>query len=63
VVFTEHRDTLSYLETHVSTLLGRKETMVIIHGGVGREERLKAQESFQHDPEVQVLIHADVQVE
>jgi len=59
VVFTEHRDTLSYLENRVSTLLGRKEAVVIIHGGLGREERMKAQESFQHDPEVQVLIATD----
>jgi SNF2 family DNA or RNA helicase len=59
VVFTEHRDTLSYLETRVTTLLGRKEAVVIIHGGLGREERMKAQGSFQHDPEVQVLIATD----
>ena len=59
VVFTEHRDTLSYLNIRVSTLLGRKEAVVIIHGGMGREERLKAQESFRHDPEVQVLIATD----
>jgi superfamily II DNA or RNA helicase len=42
VVFTEHRDTLSYLETRVTTLLGRKDAVVLIHGGMGREERLKA---------------------
>jgi SNF2 family DNA or RNA helicase len=59
VVFTEHRDTLTYLETRVTTLLGRKEAVVIIHGGMGREERLKAQESFKHDPDVQVLIATD----
>lgn len=59
VIFTEHRDTLAYLETRVTTLLGRKEAVVIIHGGLGREERMKAQESFQHDPEVQVLIATD----
>jgi superfamily II DNA or RNA helicase len=59
VIFTEHRDTLSYLETRVTTLLGRKEAVVVIHGGLGREERMKAQESFQHDPEVQVLIATD----
>jgi len=59
VVFTEHRDTLSYLETRVTTLLGRKEAVVVIHGGMGREERLKAQESFKHDPEVNVLIATD----
>jgi len=59
VIFTEHRDTLSYLENRVSTLLGRQEAVVIIHGGLGREERLKIQESFKHDPEVQVLIATD----
>jgi hypothetical protein len=36
VIFTEHRDTLSYLEQRVSTLLGRKEAIVSIHGGIGR---------------------------
>ena len=59
VIFTEHRDTLAYLEARVTTLLGRKEAVVVIHGGLGREERLKAQESFQHDLEVQVLIATD----
>ncbi len=59
VVFTEHRDTLSYLENRVTTVLGRKSAVVLIHGGMGREERLKAQESFKHDPEVQVLIATD----
>jgi hypothetical protein len=33
--------------------------VVIIHGGIGREERLKVQESFKHDPEVQVLLATD----
>jgi superfamily II DNA or RNA helicase len=59
VIFTEHRDTLTYLEARVTTLLGRKEAVVLIHGGMGREERMKAQESFRHDPEVQVLIATD----
>ena len=59
VVFTEHRDTLSYLTKRVSTLLGRREAVVVIHGGIGREERLKAQESFRHDPGVQVLLATD----
>jgi hypothetical protein len=43
----------------VSTLLGRKDAVVVIHGSMGREERLKAQESFRHDPEVQVLLATD----
>lgn len=59
VLFTEHRDTLNYLETRITTLLGRKEAVVIIHGGMGREDRVKAQESFKHDPEVQVLLATD----
>jgi SNF2 family DNA or RNA helicase len=59
VLFTEHRDTLNYLETRITTLLGRRQAVVIIHGGMGREDRMKAQESFRHDPEVQVLLATD----
>jgi SNF2 family DNA or RNA helicase len=59
VLFTEHRDTLNYLEARITTLLGRREAVVIIHGGMGREDRLKAQESFRHDPEVQILLATD----
>ena len=59
VLFTEHRDTLNYLEGRITTLLGRKEAVVIIHGGMGREDRLKAQQSFKHDPEVRVLLATD----
>jgi SNF2 family DNA or RNA helicase len=59
VIFTEHRDTLNYLEQRIATLLGRKDAVVSIHGGIGREERLKLQESFRHDPQVQVLLATD----
>ncbi|MBK8637647.1 MAG: DUF3883 domain-containing protein [Chromatiaceae bacterium] len=59
VIFTEHRDTLNYLEGRITTLLGRQEAVVIIHGGIGREARLKVQESFKHDPQVQVLLATD----
>jgi SNF2 family DNA or RNA helicase len=59
VIFTEHRDTLNYLEDRISKFLGRKESVVCIHGGVGREDRLKIQESFKHDPEVKVLLATD----
>ena len=59
VIFTEHRDTLNYLAGRIADRLGRKESVVIIHGGIGREERLKVQESFRHDPEVQVLLATD----
>ena len=59
VLFTEHRDTLNYLETRITTHLGRQDAVVMIHGGMGREDRMKAQESFRHDPEVQVLLATD----
>ena len=59
VLFTEHRDTLGYLHDRITSLLGRAESVVSIHGGVGREDRLKAQEAFRHDPQVQVLLATD----
>lgn len=59
VIFTEHRDTLNYLRDRIATLLGRTDAVVTIHGGMGREERLKAQELFRHDPTVQVLLATD----
>jgi len=59
VIFTEHRDTLNYLEDRITRFLGRRCAVVIIHGGIGREERLKVQESFKHDPEVKVLLATD----
>jgi superfamily II DNA or RNA helicase len=59
VIFTEHRDTLNYLAHRIGTLLGRDQAIVSIHGGMGRQERMKAQEAFRHDPEVQVLLATD----
>ncbi len=59
VIFTEHRDTLDYLERQINTLFGRPGAVVLIHGGMGREERRHAQERFLHDPEVRVLLATD----
>ena len=60
VIFTEHRDTLSYLYENIANrLLGRSEAVAVIHGGLGREERRKAQERFLHDATVQVLLATD----
>ena len=59
VVFTEHRDTLRYLRERMTTLLGREDSVVVVHGGVGREQRLAAQEAFRHDPRAQVLLATD----
>jgi len=59
IVFTEHRDTLNYLQRRLQTLLGRAEAIVAIHGGMGREERRKAQEAFTQDKDVLVLVGTD----
>src|SRR5579883_1427333 len=59
VIFTEHRDTLNYLVDRIRTLLGQVEAVVTIHGGMGREERLRTQEAFTQDPAVQVLVATD----
>jgi SNF2 family DNA or RNA helicase len=59
VVFTEHRDTLNYLQQRITALLGSPRSVMIIHGAMGREERSKAQESFLYDPDVRVLLATD----
>ncbi|MFQ3585110.1 MAG: helicase-related protein, partial [Cyanobacteriota bacterium] len=59
VIFTEHRDTLNYLADRITTLIGQPEAVVTIHGGMGREERKKAEEAFKQDVTVQVLIATD----
>jgi len=59
VIFTEHRDTLNYLAERIRALIGRPEALVTIHGGVGREDRRKAQEAFTHDKEVEILVATD----
>ena len=59
VIFTEHRDTLNYLAERITALVGKSEAVVIIHGGIGREERRKTQESFTHDKDVEILVATD----
>ena len=59
IIFTEHRDTLNYLEGKIRTLLGRPEAVVAIHGGVRREERRRIQEEFRLNPAVQILVATD----
>ena len=59
VIFTEHRDTLYYLHQRITTLLGREDAVVVIHGGVRRDDRRTLQKSFQHDPEVRILLAND----
>jgi len=59
VIFTEHRDTLAYLDERINTRMGKPGSVVCIHGGMGREDRMKVQEAFRHDPEVRVLLATD----
>ncbi|MDW8478605.1 MAG: helicase-related protein [Xanthomonadales bacterium] len=59
IVFTEHRDTLNYLRKRIGSYLGDPEAVAVIHGAMGREERAKAQEAFNHDPRVRVLVATD----
>ena len=50
---------LNYLKHQITTLLGRADSVAMIHGALGREERKKSQERFMYDPEVQVLLATD----
>lgn len=59
IIFSEHRDTLNYLNAKIRALLGRDEGVVTIHGGVKREDRRKIQESFTQDKEVHILVATD----
>jgi superfamily II DNA or RNA helicase len=59
IVFTEHRDTLVYLQDRIQQLLGRPEAIVTIDGSTVREKRLAVQARFRQDPEVVVLIATD----
>jgi len=56
VIFTEHRDTLIYLEERLTQSGGYK--VVTIHGGKLVDERRKAQGEFAK-PETQILIATD----
>jgi len=59
IIFTEHKDTLYYLYDRITGLLGREDTVVVIHGGVKREERRKIQERFTQDKDVVILLATD----
>ena len=58
IIFTEHRDTLNYLQQKIAGPLGDS-AIVTIHGGVASQARREIQERFRTDPEVRVLIATD----
>ena len=63
VIFTEHRDTLNYLNRRIFTRFGRQDAVTVIHGVMKRMDRIHAQEAFKFQPEVQVLLATDAAAE
>lgn len=59
IIFTEHRDTLDYLQVKIGSLLGRPDTVKAIHGGVRRGDRRLITEEFSKNRGVQILIATD----
>ncbi len=59
IIFSEHRDTLNYLYERITGVLGSPDSVVTIHGGTDREDRLRIQALFRSDPEVRILIATD----
>ena len=59
IIFTEHRDTLDYLQTKIGSLLGKPDAVKAIHGGVRRGQRRQITEEFTKNPDVQILLATD----
>ena len=59
IIFTEHKDTLTYLVERISTLLGSDDAVAVIHGGVNRDTRRRVQDAFRNDPKTRILIATD----
>lgn len=59
IIFSEHRDTLNYLNTRIAGVLGNQDAIVTIHGGTHRDERRRLQALFRSDPDVRVLVATD----
>lgn len=59
IIFSEHRDTLNYLQARIAGVLGNPNAIVTIHGGTHRDERRRLQALFRSDPDVRVLVATD----
>ena len=59
VIFTEHRDTLTYLIEKLNTLIGRDGAVLTIHGGISRAVRRQAEARFRDDPTALILVATD----
>ncbi|MFC9456036.1 DEAD/DEAH box helicase [Streptomyces sp. NPDC056983] len=59
IIFTEHRDTLQYLQGKIGSLLGKPDAVKAIHGGVRRAERRQITEEFTKNRDVRILLATD----
>jgi len=59
IIFTEHRDTLDYLQSRISSLLGKPDAVRAIHGGVRRGDRRLITEEFTKNRDCQILLATD----
>ena len=59
IVFSEHRDTINYLQNKIAGVLGNPNSVVTIHGGIHHDERQRVQALFRSDPEVRILVATD----
>ena len=59
IIFTEHRDTLGYLQAKIGSLLGKPDSVKAIHGGVRRGDRRQITEEFTKNRDCQILIATD----
>ncbi|EBM0725700.1 SWF/SNF helicase family protein, partial [Salmonella enterica subsp. enterica serovar Senftenberg] len=59
IIFTEHRDTLDYLQSKIGSLLGKPDAVRAIHGGVRRAERRQITEEFTKNRDCQILLATD----
>ncbi len=59
VIFTEHRDTLRYLERKLKAFYHSDEAIATVHGQTPRDQRRTIQESFNNDPEILVFLATD----
>jgi superfamily II DNA or RNA helicase len=59
IIFTEHRDTLFYLQKRITNLMGNPASVDVIYGQIARDQRRKIQQRFQTDEELLILIATD----
>ncbi len=59
LIFTEPKDTLDYLAQKITGRFGEPDAVVVIHGGMAREQRRAAIAAFNSDPVVRVMIAND----